>query len=387
MGEDGPAGLGRASQDALDAAQIIMAPPRHLDLLGPSKAQLIPWPVPYADGIAQLLGLRGQRVVVLASGDPFWFGAGSVLARHLSADEWSAHPGVSIFSLVAARLAWPLEKTNCVGLHAAPLSRLRPYLTNNSRIIVLLRDGAAVEQLAEYLCDTGFGASMLDIFECAGGPREIHTQFRADSVPDQAFTAPVCAAITCTGDAALPRANGLADSYFDSDGTMTKAPVRALTLSALAPRPSEHLWDIGGGSGSIAIEWLLAHPTTQASCIEPRGDRAANISANAAKLGVDRLNLVVGMAPDALTGLPDPDAVFIGGGLSQSLLDILYERLAPGTRLVANAVTLETEVLLANAHAARGGSLMRFDIAAAAPLGSKRGWRASFPIVQWSVTL
>lgn len=364
-----------------------MGPPRHLALIGPTQARQIDWPVPFADGIAEMLALRGQNVVVLASGDPFWFGAGAVIARHLDRAEWRALPNLSTFALVAARLGWGLEQTTCLGLHAAPLTRLRPYLAAGADLIVLLRDGASVSQAASVLCDLGFGASTLEVFEAVGGPKERHTRCTANSLDGLAFSHPVCVAIRCAGGPALPKAAGLPDALFHSDGTMTKSPVRALTLSALAPRPSEMLWDIGGGSGSVALEWLLAHPTTQACTIEPRADRLDNIRANAIRLGVDRVQIVHGAAPRALADLPMPQAVFIGGGLSEPMLDHLFSTLPPGTRLVANGVTLESETLLAQWHSRKGGTLMRIDIAQAAPLGSKRGWRASYPIVQWSVGL
>ncbi|MFT4619688.1 MAG: precorrin-6Y C5,15-methyltransferase (decarboxylating) [Sulfitobacter sp.] len=365
-----------------------MGPPRHLALVGETSARHIAWPVPFADGVAKLLALRGQRVVVLASGDPFWFGAGAVLARHLEASDWVAYPGVSIFSLVASRMGWALEKTICLGLHAAPLSRMRAHLTAGARLIVLVRGGAAVAEVADYLAELGFGTSGLTVWEAVGGPNEVRTGFSAGAMPARTFSHPVCMAIECAGNAAtIPKSNGIPDEFFDSDGTMTKRPVRALTLSALAPRPGEYLWDIGGGSGSIAIEWLLSDPTTQATAIEIRADRAQVIRANAVALGMDRLSVVEGDAPGALTDLPIPDAVFIGGGLSETLLEHLHTTLPAGTRIVANGVTLEAEALLAAWHTKTGGELMRIEIANAAPLGRKRGWRAAFPIVQWNVTL
>ncbi|MDA7428021.1 precorrin-6y C5,15-methyltransferase (decarboxylating) subunit CbiE [Primorskyibacter aestuariivivens] len=388
LGEDGPDGLSPASRSALAEAEIVMGPPRHLDLLPDLKAKRIAWPVPFANGVEQLLALKPSRVVALASGDPFWFGAGTTLARRLSPDEWHAFPGASTFSLAAARMGWPLEATPCFGLHAAPLTRLRPALAVGQKLIVLLRDGAAVRQLADYLASEGFGPSALTVLEAFGGPRERITKARANALPDTAFQHPVCAAIEVAGDgAALPLASGRADDWFQSDGQMTKRPVRALTLSALAPQPFEHLWDIGGGSGSIGIEWLLSHPTLRCTTIEPLESRAVNIRANADRLGVDRLDVITGQAPEALADLPAPDAVFIGGGLSQALLDWLTANLSPGTRLVANAVTLESEALLINAHAQLGGELLRAELSSAAPLGPKRGWKAAYPIVQWSVTL
>ena len=384
MGEDGVAGLGARSQAALAQADVIMAPPRHLELLGKTPAQTMPWPVPFSDGLDQLETLRGQRVVVLASGDPFWFGAGTVIAQRLGPQEWTAYPGPSCFALAAAHLGWALDGTACLGLHAAPMQRLRRHLAKGARAIVTLRDGNAVADLADYLCDQGFGDSMVTVFEHLGGPQERKTTQAASDL-DGTFDHPVCTAIDFAGDgAALTRATGQRDDIFQSDGQMTKRPVRAITLSSLAPKPHEHLWDIGGGSGSIALEWLLADPSTRATCIEPRADRAANIAANADALGVShRLTLVTGAAPDALGGLDAAHAIFVGGGLSPALLDAVTVLPA---RLVINAVTLEGETWLSAAQAEHGGDMMRIEIANAKPLGRKRGWSASYPVVQWSLT-
>ncbi|MGB1033591.1 MAG: precorrin-6y C5,15-methyltransferase (decarboxylating) subunit CbiE [Primorskyibacter sp.] len=389
VGEDGAEGLPPASRHAIETADVILAPPRHLALTqGLGAARRMPWPVPFADGLPILAGLRGQRVVVLASGDPFWHGAGRVIAEALAPTDWTALPGPSCFALTAARLGWGLEHVTCMGLHAAPLARLRPHLAPGVRMIVTLRDGDAVPALADYLTQAGFGASRVTILQRLGGPDECRTDARADALPDVSFAHPVCVAFAVAGaGAAMPRAAGKPDLWFDSDGQMTKRPVRALTLSALAPQPGQHLWDIGGGSGSIAIEWLLSDPTTQATSIEPRPDRAARIRANADRLGVDRLAVVTGGAPDALAGLPDPQAVFVGGGLSAALLDVLMDRLRVGTRLVANAVTLESEALLSTAQARWGGDLLRIELAQAAPLGPRRGWKSAYPVVQWGITL
>jgi precorrin-6Y C5,15-methyltransferase (decarboxylating) len=389
LGEDGPESLPAASRKAIEASEIVIGPPRHLSLLPGMAAERIEWPVPFADGIAQLLAFRGRRVVMLASGDPFWFGAGTSVTGHLEPDEWVAHPGVSTFSLAAAQMGWPLERTRCFGLHAAPLTRLRPALQEDGRLIVLLRDGAALRALADYLVTTGWGESDLTVLESLGGPRARRTDATAQTLPVDDYRHPLCAALHIRGARAqaLPLAAGRPDAWFDSDGTMTKRPVRAMTLSALAPRRGEHLWDIGGGSGSIAIEWLLSDASLEATTIEPRADRVARIRANATALGVDQLRIVEGAAPAALDGLAPPDAVFIGGGLSAALLDWLESNLAPGTRLVANAVTLDSESLLIAAQERLGGDLLRLELASAATLGSKRGWKSAYPIVQWSVTL
>ncbi|MEP3640117.1 MAG: precorrin-6y C5,15-methyltransferase (decarboxylating) subunit CbiE [Paracoccaceae bacterium] len=388
LGEDGPEGLSAASRSALASASIIMGPPRHLALVTNSAAKMIEWPVPFAKGVDDLMASRGQKTVVLASGDPFWFGAGTVLANRLNADEWQAFPGSSTFSLAANRLGWALEHSLCFGLHATPISKLRPHLAPKRQIITLLRDGDAVADLASYLIDMGFGASQLTVFEALGGPNETQTVLRADALNEETFKHPICVAATIQGSGTVvPSASGIPDDLFENDGQMTKRPVRALTLSALTPKPFEHLWDIGGGSGSIAIEWLLSHSTVTATSIEPRPDRAERIMRNADTLGVSHLNVITGKAMDVVETLPNPDAVFVGGGLDQPLLDWLLHSLEAGTRIVINAVTLETEALLVQAQKQSGGHLMRFEMSQVTEIGSRTGWKSQFPIVQWSVVL
>ncbi|MEM1072842.1 MAG: precorrin-6y C5,15-methyltransferase (decarboxylating) subunit CbiE [Pseudomonadota bacterium] len=388
LGEDGPDGLCGASREALEDAEIVMGPARHLALLGQTDQETLTWPVPFADGLPLLAKLEGRRVAVLASGDPFWFGSGSVIARHFREESWRAFPGRSTFSLAANALGWALEGTACLGLHAAPLPRMRPYLTSGAKLLVLLRDGAAVADLAAYLSALDFGESEINVFEALGGPRAGFSRFAAKSLPDKEFKNPVCAGIVVAGAGqSIAGVAGLPDAFFQSDGVMTKRIVRAITLSALAPRAGELLWDIGGGSGSVAIEWLLAHPTCSAISIEPRADRVALIRQNAGAMGVDRLDVVEGSAPKALSDLQEPNAVFVGGGLSISLLIALEGRLTAGTRLVANAVTLEAEALLSDAQKRLGGELLRLDVSQLKALGAKRAWDHAYPIVQWSVVL
>lgn len=388
VGEDGPDGLSTAGRAALAQAELVMGPARHLALLPTITCATIEWPVPFSHGTTRLLEHRGEQVVMLASGDPFWFGAGNSVTRRLDPGEWVAIPAPSTFTLAAARLGWALQDVACLGLHAAPLERLKPHLARQQRLLALLRDGDAVAALADYLTGQGFGASVLHVLEALGGPRERMRRVTAEALAFTDITHPVAVGIECTGHGeSLPLAAGRPDHWFASDGQITKRPVRALTLSALAPRAGELLWDIGAGSGSIGIEWLLAHPANRAYAIEADPVRADRARANAVALGVDRLKVVVGAAPDALPPGPSPDAVFIGGGLSEALLDALWARLPAGTRLVANAVTLESEALLTRWHGQTGGSLLRVELADAAPLGNRHGWRARYPVVQWSVTL
>ncbi|MDY0959221.1 precorrin-6y C5,15-methyltransferase (decarboxylating) subunit CbiE [Sphingomonas sp. CFBP8993] len=385
IGEDGWDGLTAPARAAIDAADSVMGAARHLSLLGGrGGGERIVWPIPFADGVPMLLERRGERVVMLASGDPFWFGAGSVVTRHLDPGEWVAYPAASTLSLAAARLGWPVETIQGVGLHARPVETLRPLLAPGQRLLALMRDGASVTALAAWLAEQGFGGSALTVLEALGGPRERVRRVAANMLDWTDIAHPVAVAIEPVGPGrVLPCASGLDDDWFAHDGQITKRPVRALALSALAPRPGELLWDIGTGSGSVALEWLLSNPTTRAVGFERDPARLARARANAARLGVERLDLVEG---DAITGLadrPHPDAVFVGGGLSPQLVEAL--RMLPHCRLVAHAVTLETEALLTQCQSRFGGELLRIELAQARPLGTKRGWKASYPIVQWRV--
>ena len=381
IGEDGLLGLSQASRDALSSAEIVFGGPRHLALADAGERGRA-WPIPFS--ISQVLELRGRKVVALASGDPFWFGAGSPLAEQLMPDEWIAFPAPSTFSLAAAQLGWRLEDVVCLGLHAAPFETLVRHLVPRQKVICLLRDGAAVSALAAWLTQQGFGASPLQVLEALGGTSARVRATQADRYAFADVASPVAVAIEAAGSTGLARASGLPDAAFAHDGQITKRPVRALTLSALAPRAGELLWDIGGGSGSISIEWCLAGG--RAVCIEARPDRARLIHANAATFGVGRnLTVIKGEAPAALDGLTQPDAIFVGGGADAALVEILWARVPAGTRLVINAVTLETETLLQVEHKRRGGELLRIELARAAPLGSMRGWSPARPVTQWSV--
>lgn len=383
LNEDSVDGMPPASRAALDAADVVFGGPRHLELANVGVRGRA-WPVPFST--APVLECRGQRVAVLASGDPFWHGAGGSLVRDLSRGEWRAFPAPSTFTLAAAALGWRMEEITCHGLHAAPLARLRSVLAPRARMICLMRDENAPSELAHWLCDHGAASASLTVMERLGGPRQRlrHTSAAEFNMDD--IIAPVAVAVELPAGVGLPRSSGLPDDSFCHDGQITKQPVRALTLSALAPRGGELLWDIGAGSGSISIEWCLAGG--RAIAFEQHPARAANIAANIEGFGLShKMDVLTGQAASLIKNQPLPDAVFIGGGAKTPLLETLYDVLPMGTRLVINGVTLETEALLAQAHADKGGTLLRFDIAQATPLGPMRGWTASRPIVQWSVVL
>ncbi|QQO21221.1 precorrin-6y C5,15-methyltransferase (decarboxylating) subunit CbiE [Bradyrhizobium diazoefficiens] len=380
IGEDGLAGLSEASRKALNDAETVFGGERHLALAGVGSRGR-PWPVPFDTDV--VLSCRDRPTVVLASGDPFWHGAGASLAEKLGGDEWIAHPAPSTFSLAAARLGWRLESVTCIGLHAAPFERLTPHLARDARIICLVRDATAVGDLAKWLTERGWGASLLWTLEALGGPREYIDQHRVDLFAEDIAGDLVAVAVLARGTQGIPRSSGLSDDLFVHDGQITKRPLRALALSALAPRPGERLWDIGAGSGSVSVEWALCGGT--ATAIEAREDRAVNIRSNAAAFGLaHRIAIVTGKAPEALATLDAPDAVFIGGGLDSAMFDAIWSRLAPGMRLVAHSVTLETEALLGELHQRHGGELMRVEIAHAGPLGRYRSWEPTRPVVQWS---
>jgi precorrin-6B C5,15-methyltransferase / cobalt-precorrin-6B C5,C15-methyltransferase len=371
IGEDGLAGLSEASRKALREAETVFGGERHLALAGVTGRGRA-WPVPF------------DADMVLASGDPFWHGVGGNLAEKLEPGEWIAHSAPSTFSLVAARLGWRLESVVCLGLHAAPFERLVPHLARGARIICLVRDGKAAGDLAKWLTERGWGASPFWTLAALGRPRESIRKHRADGYAADPADNLLAVALEARGSEGIARSSGLSDDLFAHDGQITKRPMRALALSALAPRPGERLWDIGAGSGSISVEWALCGGS--AIAIEAREDRAANIRSNAAAFGLThRITVVAGTAPAALAGLGTPDAVFIGGSLDIAMFDAVWSRIASGARLVAHAVTLETEALLAELHRRHGGELMRAEIAHAGALGRYRSWEAARPVVQWSV--
>ncbi len=387
IGEDGVEGLSPVARGLVEAAEIVFGGRRHLGLAAPLiRGAARPWPTPFDGAAEEVSRHRGRQVCVLASGDPFQYGVGAVLARHIDAREMTVLPAPSAFSLAAARLGWSLPQTVLLSLHGRTLDPLRPHLQPGARILALTSDGEAPAALAKLLAEIGFGASRLAILEALGGPRE---RVRATTANTYDFGAVDALNTLAIEVEAAPNARvqaltpGLAENLFEHDGQITKREIRAVTLSSLAPRRGELLWDIGAGSGSVAIEWMLADPAMRAIAIERRADRAARIHRNAAAFGVPGLEVVQAAAPAALSDLPAPDAIFVGGGGDPAVLDATARALRPGGRLAVNAVTLETEALLLARHAALGGELIRIAVSRAAPVGEKTGWRAGMPVTQW----
>lgn len=389
IGEDGGDGLSPTARRLIEQAEVVFGGRRHLELAGALiHGEARPWPSPFS--IAEVVAARGRRVCVLASGDPFLHGVGSTLAREIPAAEMTVVPAPSAFSLAASRLGWALPETGCVSLHGKPIDLIRPHLHPGARLLALTSDAQGPALVARLLAVTGFGASRLHVLEALGGPREQVRSATAESftlAEGDALNVLAVEVVAAPDARVLPRAPGLPDDLFEHDGQITKREIRALTLSALAPRRGERLWDIGGGSGSVSIEWMLADPSLSAIAIEHKPERAARIRRNAATFGVPGLEVVEGTAPEALAGLPAPDAVFIGGGATvPGVLEAAVDALRPGGRLVVNAVTLETEAVVLARHAALGGSLVQVAVSRAAPLAGMTAWRPAIPIVQWTWT-
>lgn len=389
IGEDGLEGLGGEAKRRIAQAEIVFGGSRHLALVESvigGRAER--WPSPFDAAMQAVRDQRGRQVCVLASGDPFCHGVGTTLARHIPPAEMRVLPAPSAFSLAASRLGWALPEIETVSLHGRPADLIRPLLHPGARILALTSDADGPALVALLLATLGFGRSRLTVLEALGGQREtVRTAIATDFTLENINPLNVLAVEVESDREAriLPLTAGMDDDLFEHDGQLTKREIRAVTLSALAPRRGELLWDVGGGSGSVGIEWMLRHASLQAVAIEADAARAARIARNAAGCGVPGLRVVEGRAPDALAGLPAPDAVFVGGGGSEpGVMEAVIDALKPGGRLVANAVTLEMEAVLLALQSRLGGDLVRLAVARAEPVGSMQGWRAAMPVTQWS---
>ncbi|MGV8889569.1 MAG: precorrin-6y C5,15-methyltransferase (decarboxylating) subunit CbiE [Pseudomonas sp.] len=389
IAEDGFKGLGKNARRALMGASRIVGGQRQLDLLPVcirGERQL--WPSPFS--LAPVLERCGEAVCVLASGDPMFYGVGASLARQVPSAEMLVLPAPSSCSLAAARLGWPMQDVATLSLVARPLAALNAHLFSGVRLLLLSNDGQSPAAVAALLRERGFGSSRLSVLEHLGGTAERRVDSTANDWNNPAIADLNVIAVECLADANTPRLSrlaGLPDSAFKHDGQLTKRDVRAITLARLAPTPGEVLWDVGAGSGSIGIEWMRAHPSCRALAIEADEGRQLLIEHNRDALGVPGLQLIRGSAPQALAGLERPDAIFIGGGVTrEGVLDTCWAELKPGGRLIANAVTLQSEMTLMTWREQHGGELTRIHIAQAQPLGDFDTWRQALPITLLEVT-
>ncbi|MCH7633328.1 MAG: precorrin-6y C5,15-methyltransferase (decarboxylating) subunit CbiE [Proteobacteria bacterium] len=386
LGEDGLPGLAPAARALLDNAEVLIGGTRHLDMVPDDGRERLTWPSPLGAIVEEIARRRGQRVCVLATGDPMHYGIGVTLAKAVPMDEMVIIPAPSAFSLACARLGWTLSEVEPLTLHGRPLALLHPAIQPGARLLLLSNDAATPDQVAELLRARGYGPSRMVVLEHMGGAKERRLDATAEAWQPGRVADFNTIAVDCLAgpDAALlPRTPGLPDEAFRHDGQMTKREMRAVTLSALQPVPGQLLWDLGAGSGSIAIEWMRSHPRCRAIAVERYAGRIALIAGNAAALGTPGLEIVEGEAPGALDGLEAPDAAFIGGGLrADGNFETCWDRLKPGGRLVANAVTVEGEQALARWRAELGGELIRIAVSRAGAVGPYTGWRPLMPVTQ-----
>ncbi|MFL0179959.1 precorrin-6y C5,15-methyltransferase (decarboxylating) subunit CbiE [Mycobacterium sp. SMC-15] len=387
IGADGWAGLGGPVRETVLAADVVLGAPRQLDLLPEADGQRrLKWPAPLHAGLPALFEeLAGQRIVALASGDPLLSGIGSTLIALLGTERVTVVPAISSVTLARARLGWPVESAAVVSVVGRDVHAVLRELASNRRVLVLSSDERTPGQLAALLSERGYGASRMVVLGDLGGAAESMLDTTA-----AAFQGPAprlnIVALELAGPSAYGWVSGLPDQAYEHDGQLTKRDLRAAALARLAPAPGQLLWDVGAGAGSVGIEWMRAHPACRAIAVEANDTRAQRISYNARNLGVPALQVVRGAAPQVLADLPTPDAVFIGGGLSRpGVLTACLAALAPGGRMVAHGVTLETETLLLEAYREHGGELTRIHVEHAAPLGSLTGWTPGRAVTQWAL--
>lgn len=387
IGEDGLEGLAPATQAVLRSAEVVFGGDRHHQLAKDLTAERRAWPHPFDALINDISALRGRSVAILATGDPLWYSIGARIGRAIDPSEITYHPQISAFQLAAARMGWSMADLDTLTVHGRPVEQMIAFIQPDARLLILTTGSETPGQIAEFLTKRGYGQSLMTVLAAMGGDNERRFEGTASqwshSVPEFNTLAVECRAAP---DAALiPRTPGLEDNLFTHDGTITKREIRAATIAKLMPMRGALLWDIGTGSGSVAIEWMRAARYAQAIGIDPRADRRAMAAANALALGTPRFQVVEGEAPKDLHALPKPDAIFFGGGLSEEAFEAAWDALRPLGRLVANAVTLETEAVLLSLQAKHGGDLARISVERAEPIGPKTGWRPSMPVTQWSL--
>jgi precorrin-6Y C5,15-methyltransferase (decarboxylating) len=390
IGEDGLDGVSPAARTLIAQASLVVGGRRHLSLVAAATTgETLAWPSPPQAAFPAILARRDASVCVVASGDPFFYGIGSRLVREIPPEEMICLPGASSFSLAASRLGWAVQDCALVTLHGRALERIIPYLQPHARILALSWDQATPRLLAALLVRFGFGDARITVCETMGGPRErlrhaTAVDFALDGIDPLNLVALELTAAPAAR--AIPLTPGLPDGWFEHDGQLTKQDIRAITLAALAPCQGQMLWDVGAGSGSVGIEWMLTCASNRAVAIERDVARAARIARNAAALGVPDLSIVEGSAPGALQGLPRPDAVFIGGGATaEGTIDAAWAALPGAGRLVVNGITIETQAELFRRFNTMGGSLKTIQIAHADPVGGFHAMRPAMPLTQWSV--
>lgn len=390
IGADGWDGLGDEARAAVLSADLLAGGERQLELVpAQARGERRAWPAQLTTLVDELPALESTReIVVLASGDPLLHGVGATILRRLGDERVRIIPSVSSFALACARLRWPEADVELVSATGRIADVVAPALQPGRRLVVLGFGARSAAQIARAVRERGFGASRLVVLEELGGEAERIEESTADAWGERDAAALHLVALEVRGKGRLlGRTPGLPDDAYEHDGQIMSREVRAVTLAALVPVPGQLLWDIGAGSGGVAIEWLRAAPGARAVAVERDEERGRRIERNALTLGVPSLRVVCGEVPDVLDELGErPDAIFIGGGLTgYGLLTLCRRALRPGGRLVANATTVEGEGFLARAQAEQGGRLRRLSLAHAEPLAGLMSWRPASPVTQYEL--
>jgi precorrin-6B C5,15-methyltransferase / cobalt-precorrin-6B C5,C15-methyltransferase len=390
IGEDGWDGLSAKSRHAIQSAEHVIGSTRTLSMLPEGKAKHHEWPQPFSAIVDNIKLMRDQPTVMLATGDPMNYGVARKIFEIIPREEVEVLPNLSAFTLAAAHKGWSLPDCDCLTIHGRPVNNLEIFVAPDAKLLVLTQDETSIAEACNRLVARGFGGSEVTVLENLGGRHEKATTFKASTPPSQSWSALNTLAIHCVaspGAKIWSRIAGLPDEAFEHDGQMTKREVRAATLAALAPAPDQILWDIGAGCGSIAIEWCRSTRGCSAFAVEPNPERRAMIARNAEQLGAPKLWIFNGTAPDAYAGLPQPDAIFIGGGVSdEGVFDGAWAKLKTGGNLVANTVTLEGDAKLIELQKQHGGDLVRMDVSTLTNVGEMRALRPRMSVLQWRVT-
>ena len=391
IGDNGLDGLSKESISKINNAEYVFGGERHLSFIPDNGIKKILWENPIKNSVERIISLKSRPVCVLASGNPLWHGIGNTLLKYISVDEMLIHPSPSVFSLACAKVGWDLNDVEAISLHTNPVSVIGKYLQQGIKLFLLTKNSKTPIEVVDYLNKHGFNKSKFIIFENLGGVNENITTTTVESFDLKDISRLNVICIECIADtdtnyySCVP---GLPNEIFNNDGQITKREIRAATLAKLTPFKDDLLWDIGAGSGSISIEWMRSGKNLKAIAIECNSRRIEFLKKNAIELGVPNLEIIQGKAPDILLGLKKPNAIFIGGGLSGNngieIIEKSINSLLPNGRLVINAVTIETEILLINNCKKYGGDLTKIAVSKVKKVGSSIAWDDYMPVVQWS---
>lgn len=356
------------AQQALTATDIVIGSERQLQvvdhLLGESPTLTLPKLAELKVLISTYAEKGMKSAVILASGDPLYYGIGRWFSRQFPEEQLRFYPAVSSIQAACHRLALSLQDVNVLSLHGRPLDKIRTQLKRNSTLVILTDKYSTPQVLAQECIAAGFEESRLSVCEALGYSHEQVRTFKAgDLVANLTEFDPLhVTVIRVRGSGGvLPEFPGIPDGNFVTDrangsGMLTKREVRLAILSLIQVCRDDQVWDIGAGCGGVAVELAYWNPDSQIHAIEHHPERLRCLKANQDKFGVvSNLNIVEGRAPTVLADLPAPDKVFIGGsdGELETLLVQVWDQLPDNGVLVASAVTESTKQQLIQFYDAR----------------------------------